>query len=398
MANVKRIKQLSSLQQEHQRWQNAENVAESSLVYPYVERPTRTLRSPMIVTTRAWMRKAKYITLWVNPSEFSWTMARRETVTKTAAGAVRNTWRNRFRNTYYDEPMLNITFQTGNIMPYANLKPEIFGKRSVSRNDDFNSATGTLNTRFKNTRTPSTSSELLSVINAPPVPPGLQNFYDFIELIDQPLLLGTGENRHVLFYRTQVFPRMRIEGYFTPEGLSFSETVDNANRLTWTSQFQVYDTSPKIWSASDLKLSYSSTARANGFASEMFPPEFKLGYDQLTDAANLAKKKPKNPKDPDAKVGPKAKTVAKRMVNQDGITAKDANNLENTQAEQTAENYAKTLDAYIKKFQIKEPLKSKFIAEMNKLEDQAVGSGSYVPRSDANRQAQAILANAPFTT
>lgn len=396
MADVKRIKQLDSFQVSQQRkWQNAEDVAGSTTINPYLERPTNALRSPMVVTTRKWIRNNKYIVLWVNPSEMSWNMPRRETVTKTAAGAVRNTWRNRFRGTYYDEPMLNITFQTGNIMPYANLKPEIFGKRSISRNHFIDKKTGNWNTRYKNTRTPNQSPYLIPVIQEPPVPPGLQNFYDFIALIDQPILQGWGENRHVLFYRTQVFPRMKIEGYFTPEGLSFSESVDNANRLTWTTQFQVYDTSPKIWNASDMKMAYSMAARENGFASGLFGPEYKLGYDQIqakaaADAAAVAALTPK--------LEPKAKTPPKRLVNQDGMTASDASNAQNTQDEQTAINFAKTLDAVIKKYKLEEPLKSKFIAEMNKLENQAFGSGDYVPRSVADRQAQAILSNPPFTT
>jgi hypothetical protein len=56
-----------------------------------------------------------------------------------------------------------------------------------------------------------------SIINAPPVPPGLVDFYKFMEMVDQPMLLGQLENRHHIYYRSRVFPGIHLEGYFVGE-------------------------------------------------------------------------------------------------------------------------------------------------------------------------------------
>jgi len=400
LADVKRLKQLQGIQQSQQKlWQNVDMQKGSSTVDPIMDRAYQGLRSPMMVTTRAWLRKNKFVVLWVNPSDVAWNLPRRETVSKTAAGAIRNTWRNRFRGTYYDEPTLSFTFQTGNIMPYANIKSELFGKRSIVQNNYIDPERGERDTRFNNTREPPTASqELLSIIQEPPVPPGLQNLYDFMGLIDQPILQGWGENRHILFYRTPAFPRLRLEGYFSPAGLSFTESANNANSLTWTAQFQVYRTEPAFWKPEQLKMAYSVSLRENGFAAEMFPPGYNLTFDQISAAAANAAKLPKNPKDPkESKLTPDAKTKVGALVNKDGKTAVDASKDTLSQLEQSALNYAKTLDSFIKKYDLKEPAKSKFIAEMNKFENQAAADSSYVPQSTAIKQAQLVLASVQFS-
>ena len=375
--------------------QNRKGVPNTQHVNSILERPFQGLRTPMAVTTRSWMSEGKYITLWVNPSELSWTMPKRETVSKTAAGAIRNSWLNRFRNTYYDEPTLSITFQTGNILPYANLKPGIFGSRYFIQNNVEASNQGPQDTRWNSVYTPESSPELGALLQSPPVPPGLQNFFDFIALIDQPILRRGREleNRHILFYRTQVFPSMRIEGYFSPEGLAFSESVDNANRLNWTAQFQVYTTYPKLWDADALKRAYSNALREGGFASGLLSAGIDLTAAQQQQSVNATSVLPKNPKDPDAKaLKPQAKTPKKALVNKKGQTAEDLKNLINTTNKETESNFSKTIDSYVKKYQLAEPEKSKFIAEMKKLERQHIGNGSYAPRSLTNQYATTVLA------
>jgi hypothetical protein len=360
------------------------------------ERAYQGPRTEMLVTTRRWTREGRYVRLWVNPSEFQWTMKKRETVTKTAAGAVRNTWRNRYRDTYYDEPMLSITFQTGNIMPYANLKPSLFGARQLIQNQVFENELSPRDTRWNNAYDPTLTPELAAVIGQPPVPPGLQNLYDFIELIDQPILERGKEmeNRHILFYRTQVFPQLRVEGYFTPEGISFTESVDNANRLTWTAQFEVYKTTPPLWgknAATALKSAYSAAMLQAGFATGLIAQGIDLsGAQQQQPTSSVL---PTNPTDPDkAKLKPKAKTPKSALVNKKGQTGDDLKKVIDTTNKATSENVQKTIDAFVKKYQLKEPEKSKFIAEMKKFERQRLGEGSYAPRSQTNEYAATVLA------
>lgn len=185
------------------------------------DRHIRHPRSPIVLSTTHWLARGRYIALWINPLSTTWSLGRRETVTKTAAGAVRNTWRNRFRNTYYDEFTVDFTFQTGNIMPSAGVPASAF-------ND---------------------SDLLESILRGPATPPGLQNFYDFISMLDQPLLLGQSENRHIIVYRSRLFPRLRMSGYWlgtTP--LAFTDDGNKGNMATWTATFQCYSTSPSLWS------------------------------------------------------------------------------------------------------------------------------------------------------
>lgn len=231
----------------------------------FYPRHSQHVRNAMILSTTNWLQRGRYIPLFVNPREISWSVPRRETVVKTAAGAVRNTWRNRYRRTYLDEYTLNITFQTGNIMP-SSAYPEFI--------------------------TPSLDyTEILRELEQPQVPPGLLNFYEFLELIDQPALLGTSENRHVIVMYTRAFPLMRFEGYFTGEPITWQESAtstDGGNQIVWQANFQVYKSFPRITNASMLERVYSSWVQkqANRLA---------LPIDQARQQAGI----PENPPDRD---------------------------------------------------------------------------------------------------
>jgi len=184
-----------------------------------VTRDATHLRSSWFLSCRSWLREQRGIKMFINPSEVQWSLPRREQMTKTAAGVVRNTWRNRYRGSYYDEPTLNITFQAGNIMPSAGLPNGMLD--DVQRAD--------------------------AHYQAPQPPPGLLNFYEFLELLDQPMLHGSSENYHVILYRSRIFPRMRLEGYFigtTP--IAFTDSADKGNTFSWTAAFQVYRSYPAI--------------------------------------------------------------------------------------------------------------------------------------------------------
>ena len=196
------------------------------------------IRTPWIVSTKFWMRRGIFIPLFVNPAETSWQMPRRETMVKTKAGLVRNVWRNRFRRSYYDEFTINITFQSGNIMP---------GQPYPA------------------------SEDRDSRLAVPSVPAGLRNFYMFMEMLDQEALLGTEENRHIIYYRSRIFPVMYMEGYFTPEPLAFTDSAANGNMVQWTHTFRVYRTSPRINSHLDMENVYHHWVRERA-STEIVPP------------------------------------------------------------------------------------------------------------------------------
>lgn len=204
--------------------------------FPY--RPIRHHRAPWIITCRNWLYRGTYIPLFVNPSDVQWSIPRRGTVQKTAAGTVRNTWRNRFRNTYFDEFNLNITFQTGSVMP----SNAYFDKDLTTYNG------------------------LTTAYEQPQVPPGLYDFYRFLNLIDQPKLAGAYENRHIIIMHTRIFPILRLEGFFTEEPVTFAESNKDANQLNWTATFQVYRTFPRIQSARMLTSVYKEFIREDAFS------------------------------------------------------------------------------------------------------------------------------------
>lgn len=202
------------------------NRGQFSLVRP---RLIRHSRDPMWVTTTAWNRNGDGIALYANPTDMSWALPRRGTVVKTTAGAVRNVWRNRYRGTYYNEGTVTIKFQTGNIMPFMGYPSEL----------DL-----------------MTSDQVSYAVGDPRVPEGLDNFYRFMSLLDQPMLLGAAENRHIIVHHSRVFPDLYMEGYFTEDSFDFSEASTDGNRLEWSATFQIYRTSPKLFKYHDLVSKY----------------------------------------------------------------------------------------------------------------------------------------------
>ena len=188
-------------------------------------------RDPMIVTCASWMRSGRFIPLYCNPSDMQWNLPRRGTVVKTAAGAVRNTWRNRYKGTYYDEGTVNITFQAGNIMPSMGY-PEDAELRSYDN--------------------------IASAIASPRVPPGLMDFYDFLELLNVGALMGSAANYHIIRHHSRVFPDLMMYGFFTEDSMSFSELATDGNTLQWSATFQIYRMVPNFSSASQMENVYTN--------------------------------------------------------------------------------------------------------------------------------------------
>jgi len=190
------------------------------------------------------MSSNKGIELYVNPSKISWSHGRRGTSVKTAAGTVRNIWYNHYRGTYYDEAELKITFQSGNIMPFMSY---------LGGNYNFND--------------PATYANLISLKEA--VPQGLMDFYRFKDLLNQPAYLGPAENRHIMTYHSRVFPKMYLEGFFKDEDpIVWEESAEGGgttgNTLNWTATFIVYDSYPRLDSASQMIAAYSSWLAQEG--------------------------------------------------------------------------------------------------------------------------------------
>jgi hypothetical protein len=193
------------------------------------------------------MSQRKAISLYCNPRSAQWRLGRRGTSVKTAAGTIRSVWKNQFRGTYYDEGEVTLTFQAGNIMPVMG---------NVGRGE------------------PSAGESVKSFLAKGGVPPGLQNFHDFLALLNEPQTLGPAENRHTLDYHSRVFPRLHLEGFFKDEDpITWTDTSDdNGNSLEWTATFVIYSASPRLDSRNgyDLSSVYKSWMQHEG-ASESVP-------------------------------------------------------------------------------------------------------------------------------
>jgi hypothetical protein len=159
---------------------------------------------------------AGYIMAGVNPSEVSFRMALRSSEQKTKGGTVTHTWFDKHRNTFFDEPVVSFTFQSGNCMP-------VFEQQS-----------GTLS-----------------------VPKGLDTFNYFMELVDTHNSLPDGRPNYVYIIHTSLkFPQLTLVGFFNPSGVNFSDSSGEPSQFTWTADFIVHFTQPRLNSAAELQARY----------------------------------------------------------------------------------------------------------------------------------------------
>lgn len=174
-------------------------------------------RVPWLMSTTEWLEKGQGIVWFANPSDISWKIRLRQATSKNAHSTVTHVWPNRVRGTNFDEYVLSMTLQTGNLMPYDRNAP-------TATHIDENSTFETI------------------------MAPGLVNFYDFLKLLDAPKLTANGRTNHVVIkYRSNIFPDMTLIGQFDPEGTSFNDTsTDPMNVSSWSVQFIVTDTFPRL--------------------------------------------------------------------------------------------------------------------------------------------------------
>ena len=165
---------------------------------------------------------------WVNPSECQWKIATRTTIEKISGGIVHHEWPQTGHDTNpslttsrFDQPLLSFTFQTGIITPGGY--------------NDLLSGSDTVST-------------------APP--PGLGNFFDFLELLDRPDMVedstnpSYGQPNYVnMIYVTPIFGGRGIwlQGHFTEEGVSWTDSADDPNQIkSWGATFMVFNSQPSL--------------------------------------------------------------------------------------------------------------------------------------------------------
>jgi hypothetical protein len=178
---------------------------------------------------------ASTIVFAANPKSVSWQMPQRGSESKNKSGSVLHIYHNRLRGTDFDDPKITIQFQAGNILP-----------QSVDATD------------------PNTTPEnsLPGIDSNPPtnISGGLNNFYQFLTLLDQPKISNGHANTVHILYNSRTFPSLIMTGFFDPQvGVQFSDDSQNPNTITgWTATFTIYSTTPRLKSYNDLYAMFQS--------------------------------------------------------------------------------------------------------------------------------------------
>ncbi len=169
-------------------------------------------RVPWVMSTTEWLEQGWGIQWWSNPSDVTWNIRLRQSTSKNANSTVTHVWANNNRGTHFDEFVLNMNLQSGNLIPFNRNNPVEASSRE----------------------------------NA--IAPGLVNFYDFLKLLDAPKLTEDGRTNHVIIkYHSNIFPSLTLIGQFEAEGVRFSDNSnDPTNISAWSCSFIVYDTNPRI--------------------------------------------------------------------------------------------------------------------------------------------------------
>jgi len=213
-------------------------------------------RQPWVLTCQSWITLNRYIIAAVNPKEVQWQLAQRSAVQKTRIGEILHIWRDPIRGTYYDEPQLTISFQSGNIMPIRTKPLKKVGTKDLNVGAFRANAPQSVGNTGAFREIVNSEGDLISIRipqleepeESPIVPPGLLNFYEFLSLVDEQKILPTGDTNFVyLIYNSRMFPNMTLVGLFTPAGLSWTDSSDSPNEVgSWSANFTVYDTFPRL--------------------------------------------------------------------------------------------------------------------------------------------------------
>lgn len=165
-------------------------------------------RIPWIISTIELTRQNQGIVWAANPTDVSWNMGLRETLTKTATGTVTHFWRHPQRQTGFDEFRLSLNLQSGNLLPYTSAN-----KSEADR-----------------------------------VSQGMLNFYDFMNIVDAPRLTEQGEINYVTIrYHSTLFPSLTLLGMIDPSGIRFTDSASSPHEVqSWSVDFIVQDTQPRL--------------------------------------------------------------------------------------------------------------------------------------------------------
>lgn len=180
------------------------------------------------MTTLEWEEEGFYLNWAAGPSDVSWNMAQRSSHVKNMLGTVLHVWPDSGRQTFYDEIVLSLNLQAGNLIPIYSPNAAVINKVAINAE--------------------AAGLQSGSVTYAP----GLHSFYYFMQLLDAPKLRTTlgheGEANLVkIEYTSVLFPDLTLYGMFDSKGITFSDRSSNPNTVeSWSADFIVYYTNPQL--------------------------------------------------------------------------------------------------------------------------------------------------------
>jgi len=192
-------------------------------------------RAPMIITSENWVTgdtgvSGRYIILWANPSNVQWNFKLRGVEQQTRTGYVQHYWKDSARSTFFDNPELSITFQTGNVLPVRVYQSIWEGSGKIAY-----------------------------------LPPGLLDYYDFFDLLDEKKILSDGRpNYTYIVYRSLLYPLITLRGYFKRDaGINITDDAENPGGFTWTTVFRVQASNPPFYKGNALASAWNSQFNSN---------------------------------------------------------------------------------------------------------------------------------------
>lgn len=203
---------------------------------PYAGISGNDARVGFVLTSDYWRSEAgggRALILHAGPSAVSWSLPLRAQNDENKAGHARYAQSRTSTQggsqdttpTWFDFARLNLQFQAGNLLPIQGFENEVT------------------------------------------VPYGLQDFYLFMELLNQPPLIPSGvdEGKHNytwIFYTSLQFPQMTLRGYFEPDGVSWEDTAEAPTTLNWSASFLAHEMTPNPWETQEMYAAYTDFMRA----------------------------------------------------------------------------------------------------------------------------------------
>ena len=178
---------------------------------------------PMIMTTDYQVSqgdRGKHILFWSGPQNTTWNFNQRGAIQKTRTGHIAHFWRDDKRSTFFDDPSVVFTFQTGNIMPVRNSNGSLIF-----------------------------------------LPPGLLDYYDFFSFMDEPKILQSGRPNFInIVYHSLLYPCILLRGFFEPEStISVTEDSSRPASVTWQATFRVRSSNPPLHNGARLRDAWASS-------------------------------------------------------------------------------------------------------------------------------------------